>query len=102
MREDGRSYAKRRRLDARLGLAMLARLHRMAETRAQAGEEMLAQIIAGDWPGLLSLFDAAAAAPDAQRPEATPDRNRKRSVVGKRASVRLHTVGRRCLKKQNA
>src|SRR3546814_3053375 len=46
MRENGRSYAKRRRLDARLGLAMLARLDRMAETRAQAGKEMLAQIIA--------------------------------------------------------
>src|SRR3546814_4083904 len=72
---DGRSYAKRRRLDARLGLAMLARLDRMAETRAQAGEEMLAQIIAGDWPGFLSLFDAAAAAHDAERTEDQPDRH---------------------------
>jgi hypothetical protein len=36
MREDGRSFAKRRRLDARLGLAMLARLDRMVETRARA------------------------------------------------------------------
>ena len=75
MREDGRSYAKRRRLDARLGLAMLARLDRMAETRAQAGEEMLAQIIAGDWPGFLSLFDAAAAVHDAERTEDQPDRH---------------------------
>ncbi len=58
-REDGRSFAKRRRFDARLGLAMLARLDRMVETRARAGDEMLAQIIAGDWPGFLSLFDAA-------------------------------------------
>ena len=56
-REDDRSLVKRRRLDARLGLAMLARLDRMVETRAKAGEEMLAQIIAGDWPGFLGLFD---------------------------------------------
>lgn len=62
MREDSRSYAKRRRIDSRLGLAMLARLDKMAETRAQAGEEMLAQIIVGDWPGFLSLFDAAESA----------------------------------------
>lgn len=61
-REDGRSFVKRRRTDSRLGLAMLARLDRMVETRAKAGEEMLAQIIAGDWPGFLSLFDAADAA----------------------------------------
>ena len=56
-REDDRSFTKRRRIESRLGLAMLARLDRMVETRAQAGEEMLAQIIAGDWPGFLSLFD---------------------------------------------
>lgn len=66
-REDGRSFVKRRRLDSRLGLAMLARLDRMVETRAPKkgewpGEEMLAPIIAGDWPGFLSLFDAAEAA----------------------------------------
>ena len=54
---------------------MLARLDRMAETRAQAGEEMLAQIIAGDWPGFLSLFDAAAAVHDAERTEDQPDRH---------------------------
>lgn len=65
MREEGRSFAKRRRLDSRLGLAMLARLDQMVENRARAGEEMLAQIIAGDWPGFLSLFDAVEAlAPD--------------------------------------
>ncbi|WP_447755743.1 hypothetical protein [Sphingopyxis fribergensis] len=57
MREEGRSFVKRSRLDPRLGLAMLARLDKMVETRARAGEEMLAQIIAGDWPGFLSLFD---------------------------------------------
>ncbi|MGH6632845.1 MAG: hypothetical protein ACREB0_05750 [Sphingopyxis sp.] len=62
MREEGRSFARRRRIDSRLGLAMLARLDKMVETRATqkggwAGEEMLAQIIAGDWPGFLSLFD---------------------------------------------
>ncbi|MBB6425422.1 hypothetical protein [Sphingopyxis sp. JAI128] len=62
MREEDRSLYKRRRIESRLGLAMLARLDKMAETRAQAGEEMLAQIIAGDWPGFLSLFDAAEAA----------------------------------------
>ena len=61
LREEGRSFAKRRRLDSRLGLAMLARLDKMVETRARAGEEMFAQIIAGDWPGFLSLFDAAEA-----------------------------------------
>lgn len=65
MREADRSLTKRRRIESRLGLAMLARLDRMVETRAKAGEEMLAQIIAGDWPGFLSLFDAAEAmAPD--------------------------------------
>lgn len=56
-REDDRSFTKRRRIESRLGLAMLARLDKMVETRAQAGEDMLAQIIAGDWPGFLSLFD---------------------------------------------
>jgi len=61
-REEERSLTKRRRIDSRLGLAMLARLDRMVETRAHAGEEMLAQVIAGDWPGFLSLFDVAEAA----------------------------------------
>jgi len=60
-REEGRSFARRRRIDSRLGLAMLARLDKMVETPAEAGEDMLAQLIAGDWPGFLSLFDAAAA-----------------------------------------
>ncbi|KTE19388.1 hypothetical protein ATE67_15510 [Sphingopyxis sp. H050] len=69
-REDGRSFVKRRRIDSRLGLAMLARLDRMVETRARPGEEMLAQIVAGDWPGFLSLFDAFdVAAPDGAGPE---------------------------------
>lgn len=66
MREEGRSYAKRRRLDSRLGLAMLARLDQMVETRARAGEEMFAQIIAGDWPGFLSLFDIDPESADAK------------------------------------
>ncbi|PQM26589.1 hypothetical protein CVO77_16370 [Sphingopyxis lindanitolerans] len=57
LREEGRSFAKRRRIDSRLGLAMLARLDKMVETRARAGEEMFAQLIAGDWTGFLSLFD---------------------------------------------
>lgn len=74
LREDGRSLAKRRRTDARLGLAMLARLDRMAEARAEAGEAMLAQVIAGDWPGFLSLFDAAQAAmPAPMEDEAAAD-----------------------------
>lgn len=80
-REDGRSFVKRRRLDSRLGLAMLARLDRMVETRTlQKGERpdegMLAQVIAGDWPGFLSLFDAAEAARTAAAAasaEAAPD-----------------------------
>jgi len=74
-REAERSLTKRRRIDNRLGLAMLARLDRMVETRARAGEEMLAQVIAGDWPGFLSLFDAAEAArPAAPAADAGEDR----------------------------
>src|SRR3546814_11270334 len=42
---------------------MLARLDRVVEVRAQAGEDMLAQVIAGDWDGFLSLFDAAGVEP---------------------------------------
>lgn len=57
MREEDRSLTRRRRIESRLGLAMLARLDRMVETRARAGEEMLAQVIASDWPGFLSLFE---------------------------------------------
>ena len=57
--EMGAQTTQRKRQDPRLGLAMLARLDKMVETRARAGEEMLAQIIAGDWPGFLSLFDVA-------------------------------------------
>lgn len=69
-REDGRSFVKRRRIDSRLGLAMLARLDRMVETRARAGDEMLAQVIAGDWPGFLSLFDTFdVLAPDGAGPD---------------------------------
>ncbi len=66
-REEERSLVKRRRTDASLGLAMLARLDRMVETRAEAGEAMLAQVIAGDWTGFLALFDID---PDAQAAEA--------------------------------
>src|SRR3546814_12204054 len=56
-------YHNRRRYDPRLGLAMLARLDRVVEVRAQAGEDMLAQVIAGDWDGFLSLFDDAGVEP---------------------------------------
>ncbi|WP_422061660.1 hypothetical protein [Sphingopyxis sp.] len=66
MREEGRSFAKRRRIDSRIGLAMLARLDKMVETRAREGEEMLAQVIAGDWPGFLSLFAIDAENSDAE------------------------------------
>lgn len=91
MREEDRSFVKRRRIDSRLGLAMLARLDRMVEVRARAGEEMLAQVIAGDWPGFLSLFDAAAAARDnakdaAEGPADAPD--------GLGAALALWLVGR--------
>ncbi|UNU43196.1 hypothetical protein EAO27_11090 [Sphingopyxis sp. YF1] len=76
MREEDRSLYKRRRIDSRLGLAMLARLDRMVETRAPEkgewpGEAMLAQLVAGDWPGFLSLFDAAEAARAAGAAHAT-------------------------------
>jgi len=64
--ETHRAFTKRRRHDPRLGLAMLARLDRAVDTRAQAGEAMLAQIIVGDWSGFLSLFDIGADHPDAQ------------------------------------
>lgn len=57
LREDDRSFVRRRRYESRLGLAMLARLDRMVETRARDGEEMLAQIVAGDWAAFLTLFD---------------------------------------------
>lgn len=72
MREEDRSLYKRRRIESRLGLAMLARLDKMVETRARAGEEMLAQIIAGDWAGFLSLFDAA----DVLAPDGAGSENR--------------------------
>lgn len=61
-----RSFTKRRRHSPSLGLAMLARLDRAVDVRARAGEAMLAQIIAGDWAGFLSLFDI-----DAENPAAT-------------------------------
>jgi len=62
---EGYHYHNRRRHDPRLGLAMLARLDRAVEVRARAGEDMLAQVIAGDWDGFLSLFDAAGVGADA-------------------------------------
>ncbi|HMO76783.1 MAG TPA: hypothetical protein PKD48_15710 [Sphingopyxis sp.] len=55
--QEGLNRHSRRRHDSRLGLAMLARLDRMADTRAKEGEAMLAQIVAGDWAGFLALFD---------------------------------------------
>lgn len=66
-REDGRSFARRQRRDSRLGLAMLARLDQMIEVRARGKEALAAQLIAGDWPGFLALFDAAQAQADAAR-----------------------------------
>ena len=63
---DHHRYTKRRRHIPSLGLAMLARLDKMVDTRARAGEAMLAQIIAGDWAGFLSLFDIDADNSDAQ------------------------------------
>ena len=54
-----KSLTKRRRHVPSLGLAMLARLDHAVETRARAGEAMLAQIVAGDWAGFLALFDLA-------------------------------------------
>mgnify|MGYP001294700100 CR=1 FL=1 len=57
--QEGLNRHSRRRHDSRLGLAMLARLDRMADTRAKEGEAMLAQLIAGDWAGFLALFDLA-------------------------------------------
>jgi len=66
MREEDRRFVRRQRADARLGLAMLARLDRMVEAAPRAGEEMLAQLIAGDWPGFLSLFDVDAETADAE------------------------------------
>lgn len=65
--ETQRSFVKRRRQIPSLGLAMLARLDRAVDVRARAGEAMLAQIIAGDWAGFLSLFDVAGPNPDAGR-----------------------------------
>ena len=55
--EPPRAFIKRRRQIPSLGLAMLARLDRAVDIRARAGEAMLAQIVAGDWPGFLALFD---------------------------------------------
>ncbi|MHA4836301.1 hypothetical protein [Sphingopyxis sp. MSC1_008] len=91
-REEGRSFVKRRRLDSRLGLAMLARLDKMVETRARAGEEMFAQIIAGDWPGFLSLFDVAeAAAPGAAGTESA---DAEEQAGGMAATLALWLAGR--------
>ena len=101
LREEDRSFVKRRRTDARLGLAMLARLDRMVETRAKAGEEMLAQVIAGDWPGFLSLFDAAEAARTAAAGDASeaasdsPDADRTEGglAAGMAAALALWLAG---------
>ncbi len=107
MREEDRSLYKRRRIDSRLGLAMLARLDRMVETRAKAGEEMLAQTIAGDWPGFLSLFGAAeaasgraeaarTAATDAaseEAPEGTAETAPARATEGMAAALALWLAG---------
>lgn len=100
-REEDRSLYKRRRIDSRLGLAMLARLDRMVETRAREGEEMLAQTIAGDWPGFLSLFDAAEAARTAttdaaseETPEGTAATAPAPPAEGMAAALALWLAGR--------
>lgn len=100
-REDGRSFVKRRRIDSRLGLAMLARLDRMVETRARAGEELLAQIVAGDWPGFLTLFDAAEAAraadtaPESETPSGeAPAADATNAPAGLAAALALWLAGR--------
>ncbi|MDK2760896.1 MAG: hypothetical protein KYX64_05995, partial [Sphingopyxis sp.] len=92
-REEERSLYKRRRIESRLGLAMLARLDRMVETRANAGEAMLAQIIAGDWPGFLSLFDAAEAMA-ADRAGADEDKGTDDRTDGLGAALGVWLAGR--------
>lgn len=68
---------------------MLARLDRMVETRAEAGEAMLAQVIAGDWTGFLALFDID---PDAQAADAhTTD---ARPAEGRAAALACWLAGR--------
>jgi hypothetical protein len=91
IREEDRSLYKRRRIDSRLGLAMLARLDKMVETHARAGEEMLAQIIAADWPGFLSLFDAVAAACTG---EAAQEDEPEQQAPGLAAALALWLAGR--------
>lgn len=93
-REEDRSLYKRRRIDSRLGLAMLARLDRMVETRAKAGEEMLAQTIAGDWPGFLALFDAAEAARDAGQADEPAEGQPAQQPEGLAAALALWLAGR--------
>ncbi len=98
MREDDRSFVRRQRVDSRLGLAMLARLDRMVETRARAGEEMLAQIVAGDWAGFLTLFDAAeaarTAAKDATGEAASEAASEETPESGMGAALALWLAGR--------
>lgn len=54
--DDGSQLVTRRRHHVQTGLAMLARLDRMAETRAVTLDTRLAQLAAGDWAGFLGLF----------------------------------------------
>ena len=54
--EDGSQLVTRRRHHVQTGLAMLARLDRMAEARAVTLDARLAQLAASDWAGFLALF----------------------------------------------
>ena len=54
--DDGTQRVTRRRHQAQTGLAMLARLDRMAEVRAVTLDGRLAQLAASDWAGFLALF----------------------------------------------
>lgn len=54
--DDGAQQVVRRRHHVQTGLAMLARLDRMAEVRAATLDARLAQLAASDWASFLSLF----------------------------------------------
>lgn len=52
----GTQHVTRRRHHVQTGLAMLARLDRMADVRAATLDARLAQLAAGDWASYLALF----------------------------------------------
>jgi hypothetical protein len=65
--DDGTQRVTRRRHHVQTGLAMLARLDRMAEARAVTLDARLAQLAAGDWASFLTLFVDPAFADDMDR-----------------------------------